>query len=51
MENSETLLDPSLEEENQSTANVVVGTMPALGKVTNLWLTGQVELEQAWSVS
>ncbi|OWZ51198.1 exosome complex component MTR3 [Cryptococcus neoformans var. grubii Br795] len=41
------VIDPSLEEEKQSDVKVMVGTMPALGKMTNVWLTGEAEVDEA----
>lgn len=41
------VIDPSLEEEKESDVKVMVGTMPALGKVTNIWLTGEAEVDDA----
>ncbi|WVQ79847.1 hypothetical protein IAT38_001947 [Cryptococcus sp. DSM 104549] len=40
------VVDPS-DDEGARGASVTVGTMPALGKVTNVWLTGEVEVEEA----
>lgn len=44
------VIDPSLEEEKQSDVKVMVGTMPALGKMTNVWLTGEAEVDEACNV-
>ncbi|KAK8847601.1 hypothetical protein IAR55_005460 [Kwoniella newhampshirensis] len=41
------LLDPSKDEETRAKGMIVVGSMPALGKVTNLFLTGEVDVDQA----
>lgn len=32
-------------------AKVTVGALPALGKVTSLWMTGRVDLDDACRVS
>lgn len=44
------VIDPSLEEEKESDVKVMVGTMPALSKVTNVWLTGEIEVDEACNV-
>lgn len=44
------VIDPSLEEEKENDVKVMVGTMPALGKVTNVWLTGEAEVDDACNV-
>lgn len=44
------LLDPDTIEEKEAMSSVSVGVMPALGKVTNLWLTGEVEIDEACQV-
>lgn len=44
------VIDPSLEEEKESDIKVMVGTMPALSKVTNVWLTGEIEVDEACNV-
>ncbi|WVR04800.1 hypothetical protein IAU60_001812 [Kwoniella sp. DSM 27419] len=41
------ILDPSEEEERDAHGKVLVGTMPALGKVTNLLLSGEASVDQA----
>ena len=33
------------------TAKVTVGALPALGKVTSLWMTGRVDVDEACNVS
>jgi len=45
------LLDPTQEEENEADGAVSVGVMPALGKVTGLWLTGEMDVDEACNVS
>lgn len=47
----ETLIDPSKEEENEGDASVCLGVMPALGKLTNVWFTGEAEVDEACDVS
>jgi exosome complex component MTR3 len=47
----ELLVDPSLEEEAGGDASVCLGIMPALGKVTDVWFTGEAEVEDACEVS
>ncbi|WWD21685.1 hypothetical protein CI109_106171 [Kwoniella shandongensis] len=46
-EGGKTLLDPSKEEEKGAEGTIVLGSMPALGKVTNLFLTGEMDVDQA----
>ncbi|WVQ98265.1 hypothetical protein IAU59_005388 [Kwoniella sp. CBS 9459] len=41
------LLDPSEEEERNSQAKVLVGSMPALGRITNLFFTGEADVNDA----
>ncbi|WVF69584.1 hypothetical protein IAT40_004362 [Kwoniella sp. CBS 6097] len=41
------LLDPSEDEERNSDAKVLVGSMPALGRITNLFFTGEVGVNDA----
>ena len=47
----EVLVDPSVEEEAGGDASVCVGIMPALSKVTDVWFTGEAEVEDACEVS
>lgn len=47
----ETLVDPSKEEESGGDASVCLGVMPALGKLTNVWFTGEAEVDDACDVS
>jgi exosome complex component MTR3 len=47
----ELLVDPSLEEEAGGDASVCLGIMPALGRVTDVWFTGEAEVEDACEVS
>lgn len=47
----EVVVDPSKEEEGQGDASVCLGVMPALGKLTNVWFTGEAEVEDACDVS
>jgi exosome complex component MTR3 len=49
----EVWLDPTREEveSNDTKGTVVVGYMPALGSVTNVWQTGKINVDQAMQVS
>jgi exosome complex component MTR3 len=47
----ELLVDPSVEEEGSGEASVCLGIMPALGKVTDVWFTGEADVEDACLVS
>jgi exosome complex component MTR3 len=47
---NELLVDPSVEEESTGDASVCMGIMPALGTVTNVWFTGEAEVEDACEV-
>lgn len=44
------LVDPSVEEEAGGDASVCMGIMPALGMVTNVWFTGEAEVDDACEV-
>jgi exosome complex component MTR3 len=46
----ELLVDPSVEEEGGGDASVCMGIMPALGTVTNVWFTGEAEVDDACEV-
>ncbi|OCF33838.1 exosome complex component MTR3 [Kwoniella heveanensis BCC8398] len=41
------LLDPSEDEEKASESKVLVGSMPALGRITNLFFTGEAGINEA----
>ena len=45
------VVDPSKEEEAEGQASVCLGVMPALGKLTNVWFTGEAEVDDACEVS
>jgi exosome complex component MTR3 len=45
------LVDPTKEEEQQGGAILTAGIMPALNRVTNLWLTGETDVDDAVKVS
>ncbi|TYJ53060.1 hypothetical protein B9479_006292 [Cryptococcus floricola] len=47
LEEGRNLVDPSKDEEAESKARAVVGGMPALGKITNMWLEGEVPVSEA----
>ena len=47
----EIVVDPSKEEESAGSASVCLGVMPALGKLTNVWFTGEDEVDDACNVS
>jgi len=47
----EMMVDPSVEEEAGGEASVCLGIMPALGKVTDVWFTGEADVEDACQVS
>ncbi|ODO08553.1 hypothetical protein L198_00283 [Cryptococcus wingfieldii CBS 7118] len=47
LEEGRNLVDPSKDEEAESRARAVVGGMPALGKITNMWLEGEVPVSEA----
>ncbi|WVN87268.1 uncharacterized protein L203_102445 [Cryptococcus depauperatus CBS 7841] len=47
LKNGKVVLDPTKDEEVESEAKVMVGTMPAVGKVTDLWLTGEIAIDEA----
>lgn len=46
----ELLVDPSVEEEGGGDASVCMGIMPALSTVTNVWFTGEAEVDDACEV-
>lgn len=50
-EEGEVVVDPSREEESAGSASVCLGVMPALGKLTNVWFTGEAEVDDACNVS
>ena len=50
-EESALLLDPQEAEEETAKGCLTLGVMPALGKVTSTWLTGEVDIEEMISVS
>ncbi|KAL7419676.1 3'-5'-exoribonuclease [Cryptotrichosporon argae] len=43
----EILVDPSADETRQAAGIVTTGFLPALGTVTNVWLTGELEIDDA----
>ena len=48
------LVDPEAEEEGQAhqeSAMAGLGVMPALGKLSGIWLTGEVDVDAACQVS
>lgn len=45
------ILDPSRSEEMMAGGVVSLGVMPALGKISGVWMTGEVEVEEACLVS
>lgn len=45
------LVDPTKQEEQERGAVLTAGIMPALNRVTNLWLTGETEVDDAVKVS
>lgn len=47
----ELLLDPEKGEEEGAAGVISIGVMPALGKITGLWLSGELEVEHACTVS
>lgn len=49
--NGEVVVDPSKEEEGDGSASVCLGVMPALGRLTNVWFTGEAEVDDACGVS
>jgi exosome complex component MTR3 len=44
-------VDPTKQEEQDGDAILTVGIMPALDRVTNLWLTGETDVDDAVKVS
>ncbi|RXK39197.1 hypothetical protein M231_03554 [Tremella mesenterica] len=42
---SEIICDPSIEEENRAEACLTLGVMPALGKLSSCWFTGEADVE------
>lgn len=50
-QDKEVLVDPSREEEGRGDASVCLGVMPAVGRVTNVWFTGEAEVDEACEVS
>ncbi|EIW71049.1 hypothetical protein TREMEDRAFT_27507 [Tremella mesenterica DSM 1558] len=42
---SELICDPSIEEENSAEACLTLGVMPALGKLSSCWFTGEADVE------
>lgn len=49
-QDGERKLDPSKEEEQAADGSVTVGVMPALNRLTNLWLSGEIEVSDACEV-
>ena len=47
----EMLFDPSKEDDTEAQGQVTVGVMPALSKVTSLWTSGEIEVEDVCDVS
>jgi exosome complex component MTR3 len=50
-QDGERLVDPSKDEEQTSDGCITVGVMPALNKLTNLWLSGELDVDDACQVS
>ena len=44
-------LDPTAEEARHSEGCLVIASVPALGIVTNIWQTGQIDIDQVEQVS
>lgn len=49
--NSSLHVDPTSHESLIATSRVTLACMPALGKITNVWQTGEIEGEKAMEVS
>ncbi|WVQ75831.1 hypothetical protein IAR50_005464 [Cryptococcus sp. DSM 104548] len=47
LEEGRNVVDPSKDEESESRVRAVVGGMPALGRITNMWLEGEVPVSEA----
>ncbi|KAK4683762.1 exosome complex component MTR3, partial [Tremellales sp. Uapishka_1] len=46
----DSMVDPTKQEENEAASSATIGVMPALNKITNVWLTGETDIEDACSM-